>query len=83
MGSGYCHPCAHKHYLRLVDETPITPELLKRYQQRFACTFDNGSVVENCSWWYLISTLQIPPRTLGELRQLANRLNIPLNESEK
>lgn len=28
MGTGFCHPCAHKRYLRLTDPTPITADWL-------------------------------------------------------
>jgi len=73
-----------REYLRLTDPTPLTPDVLKRVCfEQFMWVYDNGCKVfvdSGSSLEHWAAALQFPPRNLGELRQLANRLNLTLTE---
>ncbi len=81
-----------REYLRLTDPTPITPDLLKRlgFKEIEFGYLECGLMLaaSDASEWFIrqkpdrLMPWQIYPRTLGELRSLANRLGVPLKETE-
>jgi hypothetical protein len=83
-------------YLRLTDEEPITPDVLKRLGFSVVEKYDDGSGEHlkcgklECVWedcrkgpyigWLTQIPLDLKPRTIGELRMIAMRLGQPLTE---
>jgi len=83
-------------YLRLTDQAPLTPDVLKRVGFEQIAGARSGNIelgklqVEFNAYrsvWVvcegaMFNHIWYPPRTLGELRMLTMRLGITLNETE-